>query len=138
MAKIMKRARAVVKQQTASGIPSTVLRGLLASLGLSVMLTVLLSVFTLLVENSFIDGYLNYIMVAVTILSIFTGSVYAAHRAGSRGLLVGALVGAVYVLISVAIGMEINKETISLLTLANKFIAGVAVGALGGLMGVNL
>lgn len=138
MTKLMKRARTVTKQQAAIGIPSVIVRGLFVSLGLSVMLTVLLSVFTLLVENAFIDSYLNYIMVAITLVSIFTGSVYAAHKAGCKGLLVGASIGVVYVLISVGIGMEINNETISLLVLANKFAAGTAVGALGGLLGVNL
>ena len=138
MTKPIKRARINTRQQEAIGLPLVIFKGILVSLGLSVMLTVLLAVFSLLVESAFIDRYLSYIIVAITMISIFAGSAYASHRAGSKGLLLGAIVGAIYVVVSVGIGMELNQETISLLVLANKFAAGVAVGALGGLLGVNL
>lgn len=138
MAKPMKRARVTVKQQEVIAIPLVILKGIMASLGTSIMLTTLLSIAALVVESTFVDRYLSYIMVAITMASIFVGSVYAAQKVGSKGLVIGAAVGALYVLISVGIGMEINQETISLLVLANKFAAGMAVGALGGLLGVNL
>lgn len=138
MAKLMKRSRVAVKQQETTGIPFAIFKGVMMSLGVSVILAILLSVFVLLVENTYVEQYLNYFMVAVTLVSIFCGSVYATQKVGARGLLIGAVVGGIYIIISVAIGMELNKETISLLVFANKFAAGIAVGALGGLLGVNL
>lgn len=138
MAKPMKRTRVTVKQQEAIAIPIVIFKGIMASLGISIVLITLLSIAALVGENTFVDRYLSYIMVAITMTSIFIGSVYAAQKVGSKGLVIGAVVGALYVLVSVGIGMEVNKETISLLVLANKFAAGMAVGALGGLLGVNL
>lgn len=138
MAKPVKRTRVTAKQQEAIAIPFVILKGIVVSLGTSIALTTLLSIFALVTENTFIDRYLSYIMVAIMMTSIFIGSVYAGQKVGSKGLVTGATVGALYVLISVGIGMEINNETISIFVLANKFAAGAAVGALGGLLGVNL
>ncbi|MCX7779715.1 MAG: TIGR04086 family membrane protein [Negativicutes bacterium] len=138
MSKLVRRTRYTARQPVAVSIPVLIGKGVLVSLGISVILTVFLSIFGLLAENIYIDQYLQYIMVAVTMLSIFAGSAYAAQKAGAKGLVIGVAVGVLYVIISVGIGMEINKETISLLVLANKFGAGIAAGALGGLVGVNL
>jgi putative membrane protein (TIGR04086 family) len=138
MAKLIKRPRFNTKQTETAGMPMLVIKGVLVSLVISVVLTVLLSIFSLMAENVYVDNYLHYIMVAITIVSIFAGSAYATQKAGARGLLIGASVGIVYVLVSIGLGMEINNETISVMVLANKFVAGVAVGALGGLVGVNL
>lgn len=113
-------------------------KGVLVSLTVSLVAIVFLSVVSLATESLFIDNYLRYIMVGVTVASIFIGSAYAAQRAGGFGLLVGMAVGLVYVLISIGVGLETTPEPVSLLVLANKFFAGLAAGALGGLVGINL
>jgi len=97
-----------------------------------------LSFLTLTSESSFLEHYMQYVMVAVTMGSIFIGSAFATRKVESKALIVGMAVGCIYVLISVGIGMEITNESITLLILANKFIAGIAAGALGGIIGVNL
>jgi putative membrane protein (TIGR04086 family) len=113
-------------------------KGVFVSIITSLVCTFFLSVISLVTENTYIDNYMQYVMVGVTMISIFIGSVYATQQAESRGLIIGVLIGLIYVLISVGIGMEISQESISLLVLANKFMAGIAVGILGGLIGVNL
>ena len=113
-------------------------KGVFVSIITSLVCTFFLSLISLVTENTYIDNYMQYVMVGVTLVSIFIGSVYATQQAESKGLIIGILIGLIYVLISVGIGMEISRESISLLVLANKFMAGVAVGILGGLVGVNL
>lgn len=113
-------------------------KGVLVSLLVSLVAIIFLSVVSLATESMFIDTYLRYIMVGVTVASIFLGSAYAARAAGGAGLLIGVAVGLVYVLISVGVGLEMSQESLSLLVLANKLLAGIAAGALGGLVGVNL
>lgn len=108
------------------------------SLFVSVICTLLLSLVSLIAENLRLDHYVQYIMVAITMLSIFIGSAFATQKAASMGLILGMTIGVVYVLLSVAIGMKLSHETISLLVLANKLAAGIAAGALGGLVGINL
>lgn len=138
MAKTTRRTRANVQPQRGPGTAVTIGKGVLVSLLVSLVAIIFLSVVSLATENLFIENYLRYITVGVTVVSIFTGSAYAAQRAGGAGLFVGLAVGLVYVLISVAVGLEMTPEPVSLLVLANKFFAGLAAGALGGMVGVNL
>jgi putative membrane protein (TIGR04086 family) len=138
VAKVTRRSRLSVPQQRVPGAVMAVGRGVLVSLIVSLVAIVFLSLVSLATESLFIENYMRYIMVGVTVASIFIGSVYAAQRAGGAGLLVGMAVGLLYVLISVAVGLELTAEPVSLLVMANKLFAGIAAGALGGLVGVNL
>ncbi len=138
MAKVTRRTRVSVPPQKMPGAAMAIGAGVLVSLMVSLVAIVFLSVVSLATESLFIEDYLRYIMVAVTVTSIFIGSAFAAQRAGGAGLLVGMAVGVMYVLISVGVGLEMTQEPVSLLVLANKVFAGIAAGALGGLVGVNL
>ena len=138
MAKTMKRSSFNTKLQKKRSIAVLIGKGVFLSLIISLLFTVFLSMINLITESSYVDNYLQYIMVGITMISIFIGSTYATLRAESMGLIIGVSVGVIYVLISVAIGMNLSQESISLLILANKMIAGIAAGALGGLVGVNL
>jgi putative membrane protein (TIGR04086 family) len=115
-----------------------IVKGVLLSIAVSLLFTIMLSIISLITENLYVDKYMQYIMVGITMVSIFIGSAFATLRAESMGLIIGISVGVIYVLISVAIGMSLSRESISLLMLANKIIAGIAAGALGGLVGVNI
>lgn len=138
MSKRTGRTRFNAKPPRVSGTAILIFRGILVSLMVSLVCILFLSVINLVTENTYIDSYIQYIMVGVTLVSIFIGSVYAAHQASSKGLIVGMMIGLIYVLISVGLGMEISQESASLFVLANKFAAGIAAGILGGLVGVNL
>ncbi|MDR7865606.1 MAG: TIGR04086 family membrane protein [Sporomusaceae bacterium] len=138
MAKVTRRTRASVPTQKVPGAVMAIGAGVLVSLTVSLVAIIFLSVVSLATESLFIENYLRYIMVAVTVTSIFIGSAFAAQRAGGAGLLVGMAVGLMYVLISVGVGLEMTQEPVSLLVLANKAFAGIAAGALGGLVGVNI
>ncbi|WP_094602933.1 hypothetical protein SPSIL_025720 [Sporomusa silvacetica DSM 10669] len=115
-----------------------IFKGVTVSIVISLICAVCLSIISLISESGFIDNYLEYIMVAVTMISIFVGSVYATKQTAAKGLLVGCAVGIVYVLFSVGIGIELGQEQISWLMLGNKIAAGSLAGALGGFIGVNL
>jgi putative membrane protein (TIGR04086 family) len=138
VSKYVGRTRFNTKSPKESGATILICKGVLVSIIVSLFCTFFLSVISLVTENTYIDSYMQYIMVGVTMLSIFLGSVYATQQAESKGLLIGILIGITYVLISTGLGMEISQESISLLVLINKFLAGTAVGILGGLIGVNL
>lgn len=138
MAKVTRRTRVSVPTQKVPGAVMAIGTGVLVSLMVSLVAIVFLSVVSLATESLFVENFLRYIMVAVTVTSIFIGSAFAAQRAGGAGLLVGMAVGLMYVLISVGVGLEMTQEPVSLLVLANKAFAGIAAGALGGLVGVNI
>ena len=138
MAKVSRRARFGAQPKKVPGVAVLICKGMLVSLIVSLICVLFLALASLATESLLVENYMRYIMVAVTVISIFIGAAYAAQRAGSAGLFIGMAVGAVYVLISLAIGLEITPDSVSFLVLANKFLAGIAAGALGGLVGVNL
>ncbi|MCE5286112.1 MAG: TIGR04086 family membrane protein [Pelosinus sp.] len=138
MAKPGKRTRLSTPAQSVGGAGSLISKGILVSLSLSVFFIICLSLVTLLTEESFVEEYIQYIMVAISIISIFVGSTYAAARSQSLGLFIGISIGILYVLISIGLGMKFSYSTITFLVFLNKIITGIAVGAVGGVLGVNL
>jgi len=127
-----------VQPKRVPGFTVLIGKGVLVSLAVSLICILFLSLASMATDSLVLEDYLQYIMVAVTMISIFLGGAYAAQRAGSAGLIIGMAVGVIYVLISLAIGIEATPETLSLWILGNKILAGLAAGALGGLVGVNL
>jgi len=137
VSKRIDRTRFNTKPKT-SGTAVLILKGVLVSLIVALVFTLFLSVISLVTDNTYVDFYIQYIMVGVTMISIFIGSAYATQQASSKGLLIGMFIGVIYVLLSVGLGMEISHESVSILVLTNKFVAGIGAGILGGLVGVNL
>jgi putative membrane protein (TIGR04086 family) len=137
VANVSKRSR-FAQPKKVPGVAVLMFKGILVSLTVSLICILFLAFAGLATETLFVDNYVRYIMVGVTMVSIFIGSAYAAQRAGSAGLIIGMARGIVYVLISLAIGLEMSQDSVTLFVLANKFLAGLAAGALGGLVGVNL
>ncbi len=138
MAKVSRRTRNYPQAPRNMNIPLAIFKGVAVSIAISLIFAVFLSLISLISDSRFIDNYIEYIMVAVTMTSIFAGSMYATKQTAAKGLLIGCTVGIIYVLFSVGIGLELGQEQVSLLMLGNKFAAGSLAGALGGFIGVNL
>jgi len=138
MPKVSRRTKNCPQTPRTINMPLAIFKGVAVSIAVSLICAIGLSVVSLISDNKFIDMYLEYIMVAVTMTSIFTGSIYAAKQIGAKGLLIGCTVGIIYVLFSVGVGMELGQAQLSWLMLGNKFAAGSLAGALGGFIGVNL
>jgi len=133
-----KRARYSTQQKEPASAISLIFKGVLISLLVSLLCVLILTVISWVTDSLFVENYLRYIMIGVTMVSVFLGSVFAAHRARSAGLLIGVGVGAIYVLLALALGMEVSRESVNLFVMLNKLAAGLAVGALGAFVGVNL
>ncbi|SDD42550.1 TIGR04086 family membrane protein [Sporomusa acidovorans] len=138
MAKISRRIKNYPQTSRNTNISMAIFKGVAFSIAISLISAVFLSIISLLSDNKFIDNYIEYIMVAVTMTSIFAGSVFATKQIAAKGLFIGCTVGIIYVLFSIGVGLELGHEQISVLMLVNKFAAGSLAGALGGFIGVNL
>lgn len=138
MVKLDKRIRLGTQAPKSDKTGSLIGKGILVSLFFSLFFILCLSLVTLLTEESIIEEYIQYIMVAISITSIFIGSAYASCKSQSLGLFIGISIGIIYVLISLGLGMKFNGDSITLLLFINKIVTGAAVGALGGVLGVNL
>ncbi|TCL31790.1 putative membrane protein (TIGR04086 family) [Anaerospora hongkongensis] len=138
MNKISRRLRSNTQPPRSDGTAVLIFKGVITSVAVSVFCILFLSLISLTSDNSFIDAYMQYILVGVSLTSIFIGSAYATQKAQTMGLIIGMTVGIIYVLVSLGIGVELNNDTLSIFVVANKIVAGLAAGALGGLVGVNL
>jgi len=138
VARVTRSTRFRPQPQKPPSLAGVLLKGVIMSLTVSLVCALILTIVSLVTDLVFIDNYLQYIMVGITMFSIFIGSAYATMRAGGRGLVIGLAVGVIYVLLSLAIGTSLSQETLSLLMIVNKLLAGIGAGILGGLVGANL
>lgn len=129
------------KNQNFKGKPGfiyCIIKGVVLSLFLALTSTLILTFLLSYWDLSFVEAHLQWIMVAITVISIFIGSTYSTYRVESKGLIIGILVGLFYILSGVAVTWTLGNDSFSLLLFTNKLVAGIAAGALGGLLGVNL
>lgn len=138
MARVIRRTRFPSKPPKEVGTAALICKGVIVSFIVALLFILFLSIVSLVFDGTFIEHYMKYIMVGITMISIFIGSAYAAQKAEARGLIIGIAVGTLFVLVSVGFGLNTSGESIMPLVVLNKFLAGIAAGALGGLIGVNL
>ena len=114
-------------------------KGVIIGILASAALTALLSVCAALILG-FVNGVpydlIDYIMAAISGASVLFGSYIASAVAKSRGLIIGALCGAVMFLLQLAVGMGVNGGDLSILT-AIKAAVMLIAGIAGGIKGVN-
>ena len=116
-------------------IVKVVLIGVLCSVVLAVLLTCLFS--TMLNMMSGIPyEIIDYVMVAIEGFSVLIGAYIACVIAKCKGLVIGALCGAITLMIVFAVGMSIAKNNIGLLTIIRSVVM-LLCGIIGGVAGVN-
>ncbi len=138
MAKLVRNQSTALASRKIPQWVALIIAGVIMSLAISVFAVVFLSVFLLIAESSFIEYHLQYVIVGITMASIFIGSVYATYKVESKGLIMGIIIGFCYVSLSIIISVYVTQDSLSIWTTLNKYMAGIAAGALGGLVGVNL
>jgi putative membrane protein (TIGR04086 family) len=138
VAKPVKKKSRIHLPRKVPKLAALIIAGVMMSLAISAFAVIFLSVFFLVSESSFVERNLQYVIVGITMISIFLGSVYATFKVESKGLIVGLIVGLCYVSVSILIGFYVAQDNLSIGVLLNKYLAGIAAGGLGGLVGVNL
>ena len=116
-------------------IAKAVLIGALSSVVLAVLLTCLFSVMLHMMSGIPYD-VIDYVMVAIEGFSVLIGAYIACVIVKSKGLIIGALCGAISLLIVFAVGMSMSKNNIGLLTIIRSIVM-LLCGVIGGIMGVN-
>lgn len=116
-------------------IAKAVLIGVLSSVVLAVLLTCLFSVMLNMMSGIPYD-VIDYVMVAIEGFSVLIGAYIACVIVKSKGLIIGALCGAISLLIVFAVGMSMSKNNIGLLTIIRSIVM-LLCGVIGGIMGVN-
>lgn len=109
--------------------------GVLCSVVLAVLLTCLFSMMLNMMSGIPYD-IIDYVMVGIEGFSVLIGAYIACVIAKSKGLIIGALCGAISLLIVFAVGMSMAKNNIGLLTVIRSAVM-LLCGVIGGIMGVN-
>lgn len=113
---------------------SSIYRGTLVSLGISVGLSIVAGLtyyFTSLSENT-----MSWVAASILFLSVASGSAYAAKRARSRGLFNGLGVGVITFIVLWLISGIILPGSVLLAGALGKLALTLAAGSLGGMIGV--
>ena len=109
--------------------------GVLCSVVLAVLLACLFSMMLNMMSGIPYE-IIDYVMVAIEGFSVLIGAYIACVVAKSKGLIIGALCGAISLLIVFAVGMSMAKNNIGLLTVIRSAVM-LLCGIIGGIMGVN-
>lgn len=116
-------------------LPFVILRGLFLALILS--LAVLL-IGTILVYFSPMPEYVvPYIIFGGVLLSILLGSTYVGKKVDEKGWLRGGIVGFLYVLLLIILGLFLPTGFMVGKNILTKLFLGFAFGVVGGIMGIN-
>lgn len=138
MTKPCKKKSSIRLPRKVPKLVALIIAGVMMSLAISAFAVAFLSAFFLVSESSFVERNLQYVIVGITMISIFLGSVYATFKIESKGLIVGFIIGLCYVSVTILVGFYLAQDNLSIWVLLNKYLAGIAAGGLGGLVGVNL
>lgn len=129
------------KNQPSYSIIRKIFAGVLYSIILSITLSAILAVIYLnsnSIINEFIDRFTAYIVFAISLISIFCSSILIVRKNHSKTLIIGLAIGGLYTIFISVIGYQFFHDSFVFSVFANKFLAGVAAGGLGSLVGVNL
>ena len=73
----------------------------------------------------------------VTLVSLLLGAWIAGKKATSRGWLNGGLVGFIYVISLILLGILFLENIITVSSIVSKIFLGIAISVFGGVWGVN-
>lgn len=110
--------------------------GLLRSTILTVALMV---VYAVIMTFSELSPEVNSLFfLATTILSIMYGTIYSVRKINKKGWLIGIILAALYMLIIYVLSIIAGNSPIIEVTRLIRFLLALGVGALSGMLGINL
>ena len=100
---------------------------------ISIILTIIgLLVYSIILANTEIgESTVNYIVMGITSISILIGSILSISKIEKKGILNGAIVGGIYVIVIYLLS-SINFSSIILM------VVSIIAGMIGGIIGVNI
>ena len=137
MKKYAKRPRTRQKQESRIGLQLSIFRGLILSLLISIAGVLMCAGIITISGNNVGENYLYYGMCFLVIISILLGSTYAASKAKNLQLVTGIVIGLVYMVVSLLIGLD-YWQNLQLSVMVVKILLGMGVGAVGSWVGAKL
>ncbi len=125
-----------VTQTAAQILYAPVLAGVLLAFCVTIVVFLLTSVvFTL---TPFSDAMLPYLTYITTIISILIGGLYGASKIGHKGWLYGGACGVLYFVGLFLVSLVTGVQIVYGFQLISRLLLSFFIGAVGGILGVNL
>ncbi|MDF2839730.1 MAG: family rane protein [Clostridia bacterium] len=112
------------------------LKSLLVCLIISFVMILLYAL--ILSFTSISDATMSKVTQTILIISIAIASAYGGKKTRHRGWLFGAILGLIFTILLVPFGMALGQVFTMDIYLIAKLLVAAVVGAIGGIIGVNL
>lgn len=113
-----------------------IFKGLLFSLVITLVSIFIFSI--VLTYSNISESTIPIVIVVLTFISIFIGTIIGVRKISKNGMLNGAIIGGSYVLLLYFISSLLNTGfTLNIYTII-MIVAGIISGIIGGIIGVNM
>ena len=113
-----------------------VARGSIIAITITLVCLVIFSV--ILANTEVAESTINPVIILVTAVSIFVGSIMSVSRISKRGIINGGIVGMIYFLAIYILSGIVNSNFSINISGIILIICGISAGMLGGIVGVNI
>lgn len=124
-----------VKENSNSNVIIKILKGSILSIVASIVLLIILA--AILTYTNVNENIIPTVIIIITAVSILIGSQITTSKIKKNGILNGICVGVIYIimlyLISSIVSKKFSLNNYSIIMIAT----GIAIGGLGGIIGVN-
>ena len=112
-----------------------ILKGVIISFLSTLILLLIFSI--LLTYSNISENIIAPTIITITAISIFIGSTIANFKMNKNGMLNGALIGGIYLIIIYLFSSIINQEISLTIYSVIMIIASIICGMFGGVLGIN-
>lgn len=113
-----------------------VARGSIIAITITLVCLVIFSV--ILANTEVAESTINPVIILVTAVSIFVGSIMSVSRISKKGIINGGIVGMIYFLAIYILSGIVNSNFSINISGIILIICGILAGMLGGIVGVNI
>ena len=113
-----------------------VARGSIIAITITLVCLVIFS--GILANTEVAESTINPVIILVTAVSIFVGSIMSVSRISKRGIINGGIVGMIYFLAIYILSGKVNSNFSKKNSGIILIICGILAGMLGGIVGVNI
>ena len=121
--------------KTSSGF-SAIITGLITSIIAMVVIFLIIGVYGFYTSSDIAS--LGTLALSGTLLAIAYGGFNTGKKAGRRGLVYGGLVGVIFAIVAIMVGVKDAPRAIITLTSLKRVILSIIAGCIGGMLGVAL
>lgn len=119
-----------------SGTYGVMLKSLIICFSISFVMILIYAL--ILSISSFSDASMSKVTQTILIISVAIASAYGGKKTRHRGWMFGSVLGLIFSILLIPFGMAIGQDFAIDIFLITKMLVTAAVGAIGGIIGVNL